>query len=275
MTQHAESLIRNHDNFDYGVHLGPLSNEDGEYVNFTKMSIDFHKQCNCFKWGRRALKKYVQVNRIRKEVEHVWIVAKECPWDKLEAKGHTNHVCRVNRQLLGLSPSKLPFQNFDYRKVELPTITLDTLHKNEIQRHIDFLKIDIDQAWDNWMNGLKEMVDFQRFSIATIEYDVQDYSHNFFVMYSVIDKYAKYFLSKGYSMLLKVPCEYHGKATTKGTNHYYFKTGFIPVNSAVPNKLNKDRAQTPQDVVVYDTRQPKLREALMEGNRECGYNFTI
>ncbi len=226
LTQHIESVLKiltTGLNISYDVHLGALTQKNGDSINFTSMSIDFEKQCRCYLWGRQ-LKRHIKV-----DVEHAWVKNNKCKWDALEGRGHINHLCRVNRQIHGLSPSTLPFTYFDYRNVELPTITLDTLYRSEIKRHIDFLKVDIDQRWETWIDGGRELVASHRFSIASVEYDIRHFS-NASEMFSSIEKYNEFLNTRDYRMLLKVPYV-RSRKFVHNDNLRFKKTGFVPITS--------------------------------------------
>ena len=75
-------------------------------------------------------------------------------------------------------------------------------------------------------------------------------------------------------MLLKVPYV-RSRKFVHNDNLRFKKTGFVPITHDILVYLRESGVTGPQDVIIYDIRQENLRDALIEGNRECGFDFIL
>ena len=216
-----------------------------------------------------------------------WCAGKFARFERL---GFTDHMCRITRQRLGLSPSSLPLpaSSFDaelfnstvrgrHQRSALPynlrTMRTDTLWRRELgAKRIDFLKIDVDMPW-TWI-GLEGLIAQRGFRVMSIEIDgtwTARGKHKAWAI-SVSDQLAWASRFHGYASFIKVPCHAQrnrdpsnlrdGKRLREpGKAAWYFPLA-SPSTPFSPSGATQVTMHDVQDMLVVDAREEGLVQKL-------------
>ena len=215
----------------------------------------------------------------------------------MEARGITDHSCRITRQRARLSASRLPLPSSPYSfatlpparetsgaargaeyhvpMVEVPRLWRETLGG----RHIDLLKVDIDLGFGQFSSHLLPLVQARAFSVMVMETDDMDSP-----AWLRIEELSCMLWEHDYALFLKVPCA--GAASWSQRAAYLPISGryhaLLPAEMAPGRKrgfrrldcnLGGDHQCWIQDVLALDLRRPELRELVRLGNEECGVDY--
>uniref|UniRef100_A0A7S0Q5V8 Methyltransferase FkbM domain-containing protein n=1 Tax=Coccolithus braarudii TaxID=221442 RepID=A0A7S0Q5V8_9EUKA len=217
----------------------------------------------------------------------------------LEARGITDHSCRITRQRAGLSLSRLPLpqspypfaalpparedagvaRGAEYRvpMLELPRIWLETLGG----RHLDLLKVDIDLGFQEFSEHLLPLVRARAFSVMVMETDDMDSP-----AWLRIEELSCMLWEHEYALFLKVPCA--------GAKIWSQRAAYLPISgryhAQLPAEMGGPKSRGfrrlacnlggdpqcwVQDVLALDLRRPELRELVRLGNEECGVDYPM
>ena len=202
----------------------------------------------------------------------------------MERRG-SDHLCKLTRMRLGETapdhrlqqPSRYPphttrailsgrAKNASGFLYPVPSMRTDTFWSTHLhERHIDFLKIDMDMAWRRM--GLEGLIERQGFTVMSIEVDHAwgrvDQSWNV----TEADRFAWFAREHGYDVFFKVPCH---ASPAIGQSAWYFlvanATWFAPTGFFAGNK--EEGGQPIQDMMLV------LRSAILTDGISLAANLT-
>ena len=208
----------------------------------------------------------------------------------------------MNRQRLNLSTSTLPFETYNPSRVIVKSARVETIiqeHLDPMDRHVHFMKIDVDQTWKAIFDGLRPLLRRKQISIVTLEIDPAVYSSMNALLDDIqqtVDELAR---NLGYDTFLKVACDQAGIGDPKTRDDLFVRAGFLQLSSGTLSRMDqipgvfagltgcpshispwngKPWRRThafPQDVVFVDKGQPALYDALAAGNEECDFDYPV
>lgn len=187
--------------------LAAVGDAEGASLNFSTNELTQDLICACYFAGNKLLREMRRRRMPVRENSRFSVKIKRpglCHWDMLEAV-ESNHHCRVSRQRLGLSPSKLPFVPYD--DAIAVSARVDSILKRHLPgEHVHFLKIDVDLPWARMFEGLLEVLSKKSVSVVTLEFDPSNYA-SLSSGLSEVQRFLGRIEAAGYDALLKVACD--------------------------------------------------------------------